>query len=287
MSVRRAILRDFVYVCSMILEKTKEIVRRAAVLMVDRDFAVEQKDGCANIVTSSDLAVQEFLCRELAALIPGCGFICEEGDLSGPRKPAEGDEDNQECVWVIDPIDGTCNYSRGCGDCAISVALKKGPEVVLGVVYSPSRGELYWAEKGRGAFCNGKPLRASKRPFEDAILCTAMSTYRKEFAAVCSDIIMDAYYQCNDLRRFGVASLELCFLAAGQFELYFEMRLQPWDYAAAMLILQEAGGTITNLEGKTPRFDGPDLVCAASGPENHARLLGIIRSHLKEIPYTD
>lgn len=260
------------------LKQTIDIVRRASGLMMSRDFAIEQKCGTENIVTSSDIEVQEFLCRELAMLIPGCGFICEEEGVMDPDK---------EFVWVIDPIDGTANYARGIDHCAISVGLRHKNEVILGVVYSPSRNEMYWAEKGKGAFCNGKKIHTSGRSFEDAILCTAMSTYRKEYADVCSDIIMEAFHQCNDVRRFGAASVELCFLAAGLCELYFEMRLQPWDYAAGMLILNEAGGVISSLDGKEPRFDGPDLVCAANDTANHARLLSIIQKHLKAIPYSD
>lgn len=260
------------------LEKTKDIVSRAAELMMRGDFEIEQKGGIENIVTSSDLAVQEFLCRELAAALPGCGFICEEEGVMDPGK---------EYVWVIDPIDGTANYARGIDACAISVGLMHKDEMILGVVYSPARNEMYWAEKGKGAFCNGKQIHTSSRSFEEGILCTAMSTYRKEYADVCSEIIMDAFHQCNDVRRFGAASVELCFLAAGLCELYFEMRLQPWDYAAGMVILTEAGGAISSLDGRRMRFDGPDLTCAGNNAANQARLLDIIRKHLPAIPYTD
>lgn len=260
------------------VESVKDIVTKASALMMTRDFAIEQKGGCANIVTSSDIAVQEFLCRELRALLPGCGFLCEEEDVHDPDK---------EYVWVIDPIDGTANYSRGIDHCAISVALRHEDEIIMGVIYSPSRSEMYWAEKGKGAWCNGKRLHTSSRPFENGILCTAMSTYRKSLAGVCSDVIMDAYYQCNDVRRFGAASIELCFMAAGIIELYFEMRLQPWDYAAGILLIEEAGGKITGLGGKPLSFDGPDLVCAANSAGNHARLLSIIEKHIPTLPYSD
>ena len=235
------------------LEKTKQIVRKASELMMRSDFAIERKGSVENIVTSSDLAVQDFLCRELAAVLPGCGFICEEEGVNDPDK---------EYVWGIDPIDGTANYARGIDACAISVGLKHGDVIILAVIYSPAREEMYWAEKGKGAYCNGQPIHTSSRNFNESILCTAMSTYRKEYADVCSEIIMDAFHQCNDVRRFGAASIELCFLASGLCELYFEMRLQPWDYAAGMLILTEAGGTISSLDGGPLRFDGPDLVCA-------------------------
>lgn len=246
--------------------------------MLTGDFIVEEKDGCENLVTSSDIAVQEFLIRELSALLPGCGFICEEEGVNDPDK---------DYVWVIDPIDGTANYARGTENCAISVGLRHQGGIILGVVYSPGRGEMYSAEKGCGAFCNDKPIHTSSRPFHKGLLFTALSTYRKEFAQVCADILVDTFHQCNDMRRYGSAAVELCLLASGESELYFEIRLQPWDYAAGICILREAGGCISSLHGRELRFDGPDLVCAANNAENHSRLLDIIGKHLPEIPYTD
>lgn len=255
-----------------------DIVRKASALMMDRSFAIEQKDGCANIVTSSDLAVQEFLCRELSAALPGCGFICEEEGVCDPDK---------EYVWIIDPIDGTANYARGLDHCCISVGLKHLDEIVLGVVFCPSRDEMYCAEKGKGACCNGSPIHASSRTFEDGIMFAALSTYHKEYSAICSDIILDVYRRSNDTRRYGSAAIELCMMAAGYAELYFEMLLQPWDYAAAMLILSEAGGVVSSLDGGQPRFSGPDMIIAANSPANHSRLLSIVRSHLDKVPYFD
>ena len=123
-----------------------DIVREAAGLM-DRTggFEVHDKGARENIVTSSDVAVQHFLTQKLGALLPGSGFLCEEEDFADT---AHAD------VWIIDPIDGTANYARGNENCCISVALVRGGELAAGVVYSPWRGELYSAEKGRGAFCN-------------------------------------------------------------------------------------------------------------------------------------
>ncbi len=267
------------------IKEITDIVSRAASLMMKRDFAIEQKDGLENIVTTSDLAVQEFLCRELGLLLPGSRFLCEESLSDAPSSDAAGE--NACYTWIVDPIDGTANYSRGIDHCAISVALKKDDRLEMGVVYSPARKEMYTAVRGQGAFCNGEPIHVSDRSFKNGLFCTAMSTYRKEFAGVCNDIIMETYLQCNDLRRFGAASVELCFLAAGYCELYFEMRLQPWDYAAGMLILQEAGGCISHLDGALPRLDGIDLVLAANSAVNHSRLLKIVQKHIPAMPYTD
>ena len=259
------------------IRQIMDIVREAAGLM-DRTggFEVHDKGARENIVTSSDVAVQHFLTRRLGELLPGSGFLCEEEDFADT---AHSD------VWIIDPIDGTANYARGNENCCISVALVRGGELAMGVVYSPWRGEMYSAEKGRGAFCNGKPIHVSTRSYEQGLLFTAMSTYRKEFARSCSDIIYDIYMDCNDVRRTGSAAVELCLMAAGFAELYFEMRLMPWDYAAASLILLEAGGSACDLSGSFPSLYKPSLYIAANTPEHCARLLATVRTHLSELPY--
>jgi myo-inositol-1(or 4)-monophosphatase len=259
-----------------LIEQVSGIVREASRLMVREGFAIHEKGSVENIVTSSDLAVQDFLTERLAQLLPGCGFLCEEEDLTDLK---------HAYVWIIDPIDGTANYARGSENCCISVALVHQGTPVAGVVYSPWRDELYTAEKGRGACCNGKPIHASTRSFKEGIRFTAMSTYRKEFARTCSDIIYDIYMECNDLRRTGSAAVELCLMARGFAELYFEMRLMPWDYAAAGLILEEAGGAICSLDGKAPSLTKPSLIIAGNNQENCDRILATVRKHLLALPY--
>ena len=254
-----------------------DIVREAAGLM-DRTggFEVHDKGARENIVTSSDVAVQHFLTQKLGALLPGSGFLCEEEDFADT---AHAD------VWIIDPIDGTANYARGNENCCISVALVRGGELAAGVVFSPWRGELYSAEQGRWAFCNGKPIHVSDRSYERGLLFTAMSTYRKGLARSCSDIIYDIYMECNDVRRTGSAAVELCLMAAGFAELYFEMRLMPWDYAAASLILEEAGGAACDVTGAFPSLYKPSMYIAANTIDNCNRILDIVHRHLHELPY--
>lgn len=252
------------------LTKLKEIVREASELMLTDTFDITQKEGYSNIITSSDLAVQEFLRCHLQQLLPGCGFLCEEED--------QHDLDH-EYIWIIDPIDGTANYSRGIRECAICVGLKHNADMELAVVYLPRTEQLFSAEKGRGAWLNDKPIHVSDRPFADAILCTALPVYHKEYAPVCSGIILDAFKQCNDIRRFGAAAPELCFLALGHCELYFEYILSPWDYAAASLIVTEAGGVITGLDGKPLDVTKPSGVVAANNEINLSRMVDIIQSN--------
>lgn len=254
------------------IEQLNSLVIAAGALMTTERFEIEQKDGCENIVTSSDLAVQNFLCEKLAQLLPGSGFLCEEKDINDCK---------HEYTWIIDPIDGTANYSRGIDQCAICVGLKHNAEMVAGVVFLPRTNELFHAEKGKGAFLNGKRINVSSRPFQDAMLCTALSVYHKEYAAVCSEIILDAFEKCNDIRRFGACAPELCYIAMGRCELYFEYLLSPWDFAAASLILTEAGGIITSLEGDALNNTTPTGVVAANTPENHCQLLEIVKAHMR------
>lgn len=249
-------------------EQLIDIVHEAARLMVVDSMEIMEKDGVENIVTSSDIAVQEFLCQRLAELLPGCGFLCEEEDMIDTA---------HEYTWIIDPIDGTANYSRGIDQCAICVGLKHNEQMEMGVVYLPRTEELFFAQRGRGATRNGKEIHVSDRSFENGLLCTALPVYHKEYAEVCSGIIKDAFMQCNDIRRFGACAPELCYLAMGRCELYFEYLLSPWDFAAALLILEEAGGVFTDLEGNKPTFLAPSGIVAANSQSSLDRLLGIVR----------
>lgn len=253
------------------LESLIAVVREAAGLMQTDAFEISQKEGYSNIVTSSDVAVQEFLCARLAALLPGSGFLCEEEDMW---------DTSHEYTWIIDPIDGTANYSRGIAQCAICVALKCGADIELGVVFLPMAGELFSAARGRGAYLNGRRISVSGRPFADSVMCTALSVYHKEYVGVCSDIIRETFAACNDIRRFGACAPELCYLAMGRCELYFEYLLSPWDFAAASLIVTEAGGTITALHGEPLTFTRPSGVVAGNSRANHAALLDIVKRNI-------
>lgn len=250
------------------IEEVKQIVKLASSLMTDAYFEITEKDGYENIVTSSDVAVQDFLCQHLAELLPGSGFLCEEKDVwDAPH----------EYTWIIDPIDGTANYSRGIDQCAICVGLCHNGEMAMGVVYLPRTNEMFYAEKGRGAFLNGKRIHVSSRPFENGVLCTALPVYHKEYADMCSAIILEAFRHCNDLRRFGACAPELCYMAMGRCELYFEYLLSPWDFAAASLIVTEAGGVITSADGSQLNVTKPSGIIGANNMENHKRLLDICK----------
>lgn len=256
----------------ILIGKVEKTVREAARIFKKRTFEIKYKEGFENIVTSADLEIQQFLCEQLAMLVPESGFICEEENVN--------DSQGREFVWVIDPIDGTTNYARGISESCISVALMKNNEVVLGIVYNPTKDEMFAATKGGGASLNGVPIAVSQRRFEEGILCTAMCVYEKRYAKMCSDIIYDAYMACNDVRRFGSCALELCYIAKGDCELYFEFKVKPWDFAAAYLILTEAGGVLTGFSGEELKLDTPALLVGANNKDNHEMLMSYVTKHI-------
>ena len=258
------------------LEQIIKIVKNASSYMRLDKSSIEEKTGVENIVTSADLAVQKYLEAELLSLLPEADFYGEENDRQQTGK---------EYRFIVDPIDGTTNFTRGIGESCISVALAKDGEVIVGVVYNPFKDEMFWAEKGKGAFLNGNPIHVSNTPFEKSLVCTALCQYYKEYTECTRNIFMDLFYACNDFRRFGSCALELCYLAAGRADLYFELRVCPWDHAAATFILQEAGGFTGTFDGSPLTYTCSIPVVGANTKGNFDRLVSCIGKHLKKIPY--
>ena len=264
-----------------LVEQVKDLVLESAKFTKAGNYSITEKEGESyNIVTSADLAVQEFLQKNLMALVPDSGFMGEE----------EGQRDNgTRLCWVVDPIDGTTNFARGMQQSGISVAFRIDGEYVLGVVYNPDLDDMFWAVKGKGAYLNGKRLSVSKKDFEHSVICTALCLYRKNYADICADVLKETFLKCADFRRFGVASLEICYVAAGRADLFFEFRLYPWDIAAAAVILREAGGVIGTLDWNDMRNvkvttdlapDAPSAIIAANNVENFNKVGQIVISHL-------
>lgn len=217
------------------------IVRRAGEIILNAEaFRVEQKEGHANFVTNVDEEVQRFLISELTALLPGSLIIGEE---------QENDALTDAPTWVIDPLDGTTNFIHDYRFSAISVALLKNRIPVTGIVYQPYNQEMFFAEKGRGAELNGKPIRVSSTGLEQAIVGFGTSPYEPELAEKSMQAALWFLQHAADVRRCGSAALDLAYVAAGRQEVYFELILRPWDYAAGSLLVTEAGGS----------FDMPEL----------------------------
>lgn len=258
------------------IEQVKKIVKDASRLMFVEEKEIQQKGNASNYVTSADINVQKYLTKKLLELLPGSVVLGEENE----ENLCEGDS-----IWVVDPIDGTSNFIRDIGISAISVGLMRKGEMCLGVIYQPYRDEMYWAETGKGAFMNDRPIRVSERDFAHSHLCSAMSLYDKSLAKPCFNIIERVYHESDDLRRLGTAAVELAYLAAGRVELYFEIRLFPWDAAAGIPIIREAGGYVECLYHEAFPLDRPFPVIAANSKENFDKLKKIVTEELPQLPY--
>ncbi len=241
------------------------------------DFEISAK-GASNYVTDKDIAIEKFLREALAKEIYDIGFIGEEGENFG-------DALAHEYTAVIDPIDGTMNFTRNMHLSAISVAILKNAKPYIGVVYMPDTDEMFAAEVEKGATLNGNRITVTDKSAKDALLFTAWSTYNKKYAPQCFAICEELFYEIDDIRRLGSAALELCYLAAGRGEMYFEMRLFPWDIAAAGVIVCEAGGIVGNFDAREFDYTRPQPVLVANSEENYVYLEKTVRKHIKEIPY--
>ena len=222
-----------------------------------------------DFVTNVDLAVQEFLREHLAALAPDVQFMAEEQDNSAL--------DLTRPCWILDPVDGTTNLIHSFRHSAISLALAEGGQVVFGVVYNPYMEECFTARRGGGAFRNGVSIQVSAvSRLADSLLSAGTVPGRRELADDAFRQMRALYDRCQDVRRTGCASLDLCWVACGRLDGYVELSLQPWDYAAGMLIVEEAGGRVTVLDGSPLSLSQGGSLLATNG-QLHSALLTILK----------
>lgn len=237
--------------------KICEVVRKCGetVKYADREkLDIDAKSGQANFVTEYDRKVQEQLREELLAIVPDATFIGEEGENEAFSEKGK--------FFIVDPIDGTTNFIKDYHVSSISVALIVDNKPEIAVVYNPYLNEMFWAERGHGAFCNETKLHVSNQPLENGVVLFGTAPYYEELSKKSFELAYSYFQQALDIRRSGSAALDLCSIAAGRAELYFELRLSPWDYAAGMLIVEEAGGVVTDVDGNEVVFDRPCSVLA-------------------------
>lgn len=218
-----------------------------------------------DFVTAADRASEEAVIELLREGAPGLGILAEERGASG----------QSDACWVLDPLDGTLNFVRGFPHFAVSLALVVGGRVELGVVVDPLRRETFHAVRGGGAFCNGRPVVASRRPGLHGAFVTTGFPYRiKPFLDDYLALFRDVFEAVGALRRPGAAALDLAHTAAGVFDGFFEFGLSVWDVAAGMLIVEEAGGVVTDAGGGREVFRHGNIV--AGGPAVQPALLELI-----------
>lgn len=216
--------------------------------------------GKKDLVTQYDIAVENFLKEKFSSTFKEFNIIAEESDNS----------DLEFCdSIIIDPIDGTTNFVNQVPHCAISVGVYKNKKPYIGIVYNPILNELYQAKIGCGAFCNNEPLKVtSNKQFKESLIATGFpytsATNKNDLAFVIRNL-ESVLPQCQDVRRLGSASIDLCMVARGTYDGYYEINLKAWDVAAGMIILEEAGGTVTNINNETYNMFGKECIVATNG----------------------
>lgn len=229
------------------LDKAFKLIKDCGAIIKNPDrtsIRIEEKDGPANFVTSYDVLVQNTLRDGLIELFPNAKFIGEEGEQEACAEAGE--------FFIVDPIDGTTNFIKDYHMSCISVAHVVDSEVDFAMIYNPYLDELFWAIRGEGAYCNEERIHVSNQRLSNGIVLFGSSPYDSDLARKSFDMAYEYFTKALDIRRSGSAALDLCAIAAGRAELYFELILSPWDYAAGMLIVEEAGGVVTTLDGEKP-----------------------------------
>lgn len=230
------------------INTASEIARRAGALLLeylDRGVKTEYKGvGTVDVVTEADRASEKLIVESLRAAFPSHGIVGEEGSRS---------QSSSDCLWYVDPLDGTTNFAHGFPVFCVSLGLARNNEVIAGVVYDPTRNELFAAERGSGATLNGEAIRVSKaRTLGESLLGTGFPSKKRHL-----NPNIHFYHQLtlksHGLRRAGSAALDLACVASGRYDGYWEFNLNAWDTSAGALLVEEAGGKLTHVDGT--RFD--------------------------------
>lgn len=224
------------------LDKIIDAVKKAVEIYKNagEDLDISEKTSNVNLVTKYDKMIQKFLIDELGKITPGASFFCEEGD------------DNKQLTdgycYIIDPIDGTTNFIKSFQHSAISVGLAKDKKLIIGVVADPDKNNLYYAEKGKGAYLNGKRINVSDCTLAESLVMFGTCPYEHELAHKTFELTKKVFNKALEVRRSGSAALDICYVASGKADLYYEMIIRPWDWAGASVILSEAGGVFSKID---------------------------------------
>jgi len=249
-----------------------DAVRKAA-RGLTRDFGEVaelqvSKKGAGDYVSAADIKAEQVLFEELMRVRPGYGFIGEERGL------IEGSDKTH--TWIVDPLDGTTNFLHAIPHFAVTAALERDGVIVAGVTYNPISNEMFWAEKGKGAYLNDKRLRvAARRHLDETVLATGIPFIGKPGHAVFLKELHQVSQRVSGVRRFGSAALDLAYVAAGRFDGYWERGLQNWDMAAGTLLVTEAGGKVTDADGDIAPLQSGTVL--ASSLELHPLILETLK----------
>jgi len=246
------------------------IINRAA---LDVERLLVSVKGPNDFVSEVDRAAEAAIIEMLLQAYPDHGILAEESGSSHGNR-------HSEFQWIIDPLDGTTNFLHGLPIYAVSIGLAHRDVVQQGVVYDPARNDLYFASRGRGAFLNDRRLRVSKRTqLADALVGTGFPFRRGDDFGRYLQMMQSVMQRCAGLRRPGAAALDLCYVAAGWYDGFFESGLNPWDVAAGSLIITEAGGLIGNFTGEAQFLHQREIV--AGNPKVYGQLVHLLAPYAK------
>jgi len=232
------------------------------------DASMIENKGLHDLVSYVDKASEKQIIEELSKLIPESGFIAEEGT---------SDKQGERFNWVIDPLDGTTNYIQGIPVYAVSIGLLDEDELVLGVVYEVGRDECFYAWKDGGAFLNGEPIHVSERgDIQEALLATGFPYNNFSKMGSYMEFLQWTMKHARGVRRLGSAATDLAYVACGRFDAFWEYDLKPWDVAAGVVIVKEAGGVVTDYKGGNDFLFGKEIVAS------NVLLDEIVQSKIKE-----
>jgi myo-inositol-1(or 4)-monophosphatase len=234
----------------------------------------ETKSTPIDLVTEADRAAERAILAVLGEAFPDHAILAEE---SGPH--GSGDS-----VWLVDPLDGTTNFAHSYPQISVALALRRDGQTVLGVVHDPLRFETFVARRGAGATLNGQPIRVSAvGSLSEALLLTGFPYDRRRFVDFYLDHVREFMTRAQGIRRGGSAALDLCWVAAGRADGFWEWKLKPWDTAAGALIVEEAGGTVTDFRGSP--FDPFGEQCLATNGRLHREMLDVLGPLLARRPW--
>jgi myo-inositol-1(or 4)-monophosphatase len=253
------------------LELLESLARRAGDILrdgLDQDFGISHK-GEIDLVTEMDHRSEDYLLGEIKRLFPSHRIVAEEsGEVKG----------DCDCAWYVDPLDGTVNYAHGVPFFAVSIAYEAKGQLKFGVVYDPMREECYKAGRGEGAWLNGRRLRvSSENRLDQSLLVTGFPYDIRTNPNNNLDYYMRFSLCTQGVRRLGSAALDLCYVAAGRFEGFWEIRIKSYDIAAGGLIAEEAGAVVTNVQGSRDYLAAPISILAAN-PAVHAQMLTVLNA---------
>ena len=254
----------------MLKQTLLEATRAGASQLVhyfNRDFKISNKEGVNNLVTEADHAAEKAIIAVIQNTYPDHFILSEEtGEIKS----------NSEYKWIIDPIDGTVNFANGIPICCVSIAVEKNGEMILGAVYAPILNEFYVAEKGMGAFLNDKKITVSnKTEVIRSCLVTGFPYTYLDSPRGPLQVFEELIRQGIPVRRLGSAAIDLCWVAAGRFDAFYEHQLQAWDSAAGFLMVKEAGGEVTDFAGE--KFSPYQPQILATNGKIHNELLGYVK----------